>query len=58
MFAFGVSTQALMFPNQALDDNLLRSVFFPAFFIIGGEYYTRDTIMAGNASYSFSCVYF
>ena len=41
MFAFGVSTQALLYHNQKLDSNLLKSVFFPAFFFIGGEYYTK-----------------
>lgn len=45
MFAFGVSSTALMFKNQNLDSNLLRNVFFPAYFVIGGEYYTRNIIM-------------
>ena len=46
MFAFGVSTQALLYPNQNLNTQLLANVFLPAYFIIGGEYYTRDNIMA------------
>ena len=45
MFAFGISTQSLMYFNQSVDDQLLKSIFFPAYFIIGGEYYTRDDIM-------------
>ena len=48
MFAFGVSTQALMYPNQALDKTLLNNIFFPSFFVIGGEYYTKDLIMSGK----------
>ena len=48
MFAFGVSTQSLMFGNQKLDDQLLRQIFFPAFFIIGGEYYTRGILYAST----------
>jgi hypothetical protein len=48
MFAFGVSTQALMYPNQALDKALLNNIFFPSFFVIGGEYYTKDLIMSGK----------
>ena len=45
MFAFGVSTQSLMYQNQPLDKYLLRRVFMPSYFIIGGEYYTRELIM-------------
>ncbi len=48
MFAFGISTQSLLYHNVSLDSNLLKNIFLPAFFIIGGEYYTRDTIMGGN----------
>jgi len=47
MFAFGVSTQSLMYHNQELDRQLLKNVFFPSYFIIAGEYYTRETIMDG-----------
>ena len=50
MFAFGVSTQALMYPNQELGKDVLKNIFFPSFFIIGGEYYTRDLIMSGNST--------
>lgn len=45
MFAFGVSTQSLMYHNLPLDWTLIKHVFFPAYFIIGGEYYTAETIM-------------
>jgi hypothetical protein len=48
VFAFGVSTQSMMFGNQPLNAELLRQVFFPAFFIIGGEYYTRGILYAGK----------
>ena len=45
IFAYGVSTQALMYHNQAADLNLIRNVFFPAYFVIGGDYYERENIM-------------
>lgn len=46
IFAFGISTQALLFPNQDLSWTLLGKIFLPAYFIISGEdYYTRDTIL-------------
>ena len=48
MFAFGVSTNSLMYPNQNLDKELLKSVFFPSFFVIFKEYYTRSEIMNGK----------
>ena len=48
LFAFGVSTQALMFRGQELDLDLIKNVFFPAYFVIGGEYYTLDSILDGN----------
>lgn len=47
LFAFGVSTQALMYHNQELNSELLKQVFFPAYFVIGGEYYTLDNILQG-----------
>ncbi len=47
MFAFGISTQSLMYHNLPLDINILKNIFFPSFFVIGGEYYTRETIMDG-----------
>lgn len=50
IFAFGIATQGLMFHNQDLDSNLLKNIFFPAYFIfiqhsINGQYYTRDTLL-------------
>ncbi len=58
MFAFGISTQSLLYHNVTPDSNLLKNVFFPAFFIIGGEYYTRDTIMGGNQIYCLKMSYY
>jgi hypothetical protein len=37
MFAFGVSTQALLYPNQDLDWALLGNVFLPSYFIMSGD---------------------
>ena len=51
VFAFGVCTQSLMYHNQSLDANLLKNVFFPAYFVMGGEYYTRDTVMGGKCCF-------
>lgn len=51
MFAFGVSTQALMYHNVPLNRKLLANVFFPAYWIIGGEYYTKDSILDGKIYY-------
>ena len=51
LFAFGVSSQALMFHNQELNSDLLKQVFFPSYFVIGGEYYTLDSILDGIHSY-------
>lgn len=47
IFAFGVATQSLMYPNQVLDKFLLKNIFFPGFFVFGKEYYTRQEIMDG-----------
>ncbi len=56
MFAFGVSTQSLMYHNQPLDSNLLKNVFFPSFFVLGKNYYTRSTIMNGKTAISFNSI--
>lgn len=48
IFAYGVSTQALMYHNQEPDLSLLKNVFFPAYFVIGGEYYEREKLMEGK----------
>ena len=47
IFAFGIATQSLMYPNQVLDKILLKNIFFPGFFVFGKEYYTRNEIMDG-----------
>jgi hypothetical protein len=47
MLAYGVATQALMYHNQEPNLELLKNVFFPAYFVIGGEYYQRETLMEG-----------
>ena len=47
MFAFGVSTQALLYPNQELSAILLGNAFIPAYFIIVGDNYSiRGTILS------------
>ena len=48
IFAYGVSTQSLMYHNQEFDFELLKNVFFPAYFVIGGEYYEREKMMDGT----------
>ncbi len=45
MFAMGVSTQGLMYHNMPVNLDLIKNVFLPAFFIIGGEYYTKDDML-------------
>jgi hypothetical protein len=45
MFAFGVCVQSLMFPNQPLNRMLFSNVFFPSFFVIGGDYSTNLGMM-------------
>lgn len=37
----------MMYHNVPLDKELMKNVFFPAFFVIGGEYYTADSILEG-----------
>ena len=45
IFAFGVSTQALLFPNQNLDLTLLANIFYPSFLVItGSDYAFKDGI--------------
>ncbi len=43
MFAFGVSTQALLYPNQDLNWVLLGNVFLPSYFIMSGDDYNIRT---------------
>ncbi len=45
IFTFGVSTQALLFPNQNLDLTLLANIFYPSFLLMtGGDYIFQDQI--------------
>jgi hypothetical protein len=47
MLAFGVSTQALLYPNQNLDGILLGKVFLPSYFIMSGDDYNiRSDILS------------
>jgi hypothetical protein len=47
MLAFGVSTQALLYPNQDLDWVLLGNVFIPSYFIMSGDDYNiRSNILS------------
>ena len=46
MFAFGISTQALLYPNQDLNWALFGNVFLPSYFIMSGDDYSiRDNIL-------------
>jgi hypothetical protein len=47
LFAFGVTTQALLYPNQDLTSVLFGNVFLPGFYLMAGEFITKDTIMNG-----------
>ena len=47
MFAFGISTQALLYPNQDLNWALLGNVFLPSYFIMSGDdYIIRSNILS------------
>jgi hypothetical protein len=47
ILAFGVSTQALLYPNQDLDWVLLGNVFIPSYFIMSGDDYSiRSNILS------------
>ena len=47
IFSFGVSVQALLFPNQELNWALLGNIFLPSYFlIVGDDYILRDTILS------------
>lgn len=48
MIAYGVANQSLLYHNQEFDLELLKNIFFPTFFVIGGDYYEKDTIMDGK----------
>ena len=46
MFAFGISTQGLQYHNMPISLELVKSVFLPAYFIIGKiNYYKRKNII-------------
>ena len=47
IFAFCISTQALLYPNKDLSWSLLGNMFLPAYFIMSGDDYSiRETIMS------------
>lgn len=48
IFGYGVASQSLMYHNQELNLSLIKNVFFPAYFVIGGEYFEREKLMEGN----------
>ena len=51
MFAFGISTRALLYPNEDLSWNLLGNIFLPAYFIMSGDDYSiRETILGAISS--------
>lgn len=52
IFAFGVVSHSLLYENSPLDLTLLSNVFLPSYFIMGGDYFTQSTIMAGITSNS------
>ena len=57
IFAFGVSTQALLFPNQNLDLNLLGNIFYSSFLVMmGGDYEYKD-VMYQAANFGGTCKY-
>ena len=37
IFAFGISIQSLLFPNQDLNFKLLGEIFLPSYFIMAGN---------------------
>ena len=37
-----------MYQNQELNSDLLKNVFFPAYFVFGGQYLRRETVMGAN----------
>lgn len=49
MFAFGVSSTALMLDNSELNYELIKIVFLPGYFVIGGEYYSLDDLLAASS---------
>ena len=47
MFAFGITTQSLMYSNAQLDANLFKNIFFPGYYVISGDHYTRSLLANG-----------
>ena len=47
MFAFGISTQSLMYPNQNLSSSILWNIFLPSYFLIGADNIIRDKVIGG-----------
>jgi hypothetical protein len=45
--SYGVVNQSLLYHNQEFDLKLIKNIFFPSFFVIGGDYYQRETMMEG-----------
>ena len=49
LLGVGVSTQALMFPDVTeFDYDILKNIFYPPYFVIGGEYYKLDDMLNGK----------
>ncbi len=48
ILAYGVSTQSLLYHNQEFSLELMKNVFFPAYFVLGGDYYEREKLMEGK----------
>ena len=46
--SYGVVNQSLLYHNQEFNLKLIGNIFFPSFFVIGGEYYQRETMMEGK----------
>ena len=46
IFAFGVTTQALLYPNQTADISLLGRIFLPSYFVLAGGYNLQDYVYA------------
>lgn len=48
IFAFGISTQSLMYPNQRVDKYLLKKIFFASFFAIDRDSSAQTDILNGR----------
>ena len=45
MFAYGISSHALQFHNSPMSISLLKDIFFPGYFIIGGEHMSLENML-------------